>query len=301
MDLPLPATTTATTRASFAPWLGLAKPGIVVGNAVALAGGYFLGARDGFQLLSFAGVLTGLSLVVASAGAVNNVIDRDIDQLMERTRERPMARGDLGVTEALVGAGAAGIAGLALLGWASNLQAVLAAAAGFAVYVFLYSLWLKRGSVHGTVVGSVSGAMPPLTGYLAATGAFDSTALLLALAFAFWQMPHSWAIGLFRGADYRAAGIPLLPVLRGARSTKRAMFAYAAAFVASVAALSLTGPVGPVFWVPSCAAAALWFAQVARGFRARDDVSWARGVFFSSLVVVLVLGVSLGLDGALHG
>lgn len=299
MDLPLPANTTAT-RAAFAPWIGLAKPGIVVGNAVALAGGYFLGDRDGFDPVAFAGVLTGLSLVVASAGAVNNVVDRDIDQLMERTRERTMARGDLGVPEALLGAGFAGLVGFALLGWASNALAVLAAAVGYAVYVLPYTLWLKRGSVHGTLVGSVSGAMPPLTGYLAATGAFDSTALLLALAFGFWQMPHSWAIGLFRGRDYRAAGIPLLPVLRGARAAKKAMLAYTAAFAASVAALSLTGPVGPFFWAPSCAVTAAWLAQVAWGFRARDDEAWARGVFFTSLVVVLVLGVSLGVDGALH-
>lgn len=298
MDLPLPANTT--TRSGIAPWLGLAKPGIVLGNAVSLAGGYFLGARGTFEPLQFAGVLTGLSLVVASAGAVNNVVDRDIDQLMERTRERTMARGDLDIPEALVGAILAGLAGLAILGWASNALAVLAAVTGFAVYVFPYTLWLKRSSVHGTVVGSVSGAMPPLVGYLAATGVFDPTAFLLALSFGFWQMPHSWAIGLFRGDDYRAAGIPLLPVLRGALATKKAMLAYALAFTASVGALSLTEPVGLVFAIPACTASVGWLLLVAWGFRARDDAAWARNVFYASLVVVLVLGIFLSLDGVLR-
>jgi protoheme IX farnesyltransferase len=299
MDLPLPATTPI--RARFAAHLELAKPGIIMGNSLALAGGYFLGAgaQDGFRLAEFSGALTGIALVVASAGAINNVVDRDIDQLMERTRERPMARGDLPMGEALVVSSLLGALGFAILAWTTNWQAMLAALAGFGVYVFLYSLWFKRRSVHGTLVGSVSGAMPPLVGYLAATGAFDRAALLLALAFAFWQMPHSWAIGIFRDRDYRAAGIPLLSVVRGASSVHASMTAYAGAFAGSVVALAALPVTGIVFDAAASAVAVGWFAQVAFGSR-RDGITWARRVFFASLLVVVVLSVSLAIDGSLR-
>lgn len=296
MDLPLPVATP--TRARLAAHLELAKPGIIMGNSLALAGGYFLGAQDEFRFAEFSGALTGIALVVASAGAVNNVFDRDIDQLMERTQARPMAVGDLSTTEALAAAFLLGTLGFALLAWTTNWPAVLAALVGYGVYVFLYTLWFKRRSVHGTLVGSVSGAMPPLVGYLAATGSFDRAALLLALAFAFWQMPHSWAIGIFRDRDYRAAGIPLLSVVRGASRVHASMTAYAGAFAATVIALAVLPVTGIVFDVAASAASMAWFALVAFGSQ-RDQVAWARRVFFASLLVVLVLSVSLGIDGSL--
>lgn len=297
MDLPLPASTSA--RARIASHLELAKPGIILGNSLALAGGYFLGAQGEFRFAQFSGALTGIALVVASAGAVNNVVDRDIDQLMVRTQARPMARGDLSVTEALVAASLLGTLGFALLAWTTNWPAVWAAVVGYGVYVLPYTLWFKRRSVHGTLVGSVSGAMPPVVGYLAATGSFDRAALLLALAFGFWQMPHSWAIGIFRDSDYRAAGIPLLPVLRGASRARLAMAGYAGAFAASVVALALLPVTGIVFDVAATATALAWFALVARGARG-NGIGWARRVFFASLLVVLALSVSMGIDGSLR-
>lgn len=297
MDLPLPASTP--TRARFAAHLELAKPGIILGNSLALAGGYFLGAQGAFRFVEFSGALTGIALVVASAGAVNNVVDRDIDQLMERTHARPMARGDLSVTEALVAASLLGALGFGLLAWTTNLPAVLAAMVGYGVYVLLYTLWFKRRSVHGTLVGSISGAMPPVVGYLAATGSFDRAALLLALAFGFWQMPHSWAIGIFRDRDYRAAGIPLLSVVRGASRVHASMIGYAGAFAASVVALAILPVTGIVFDVAASASSLAWLALVAFGSR-RDEVAWARRVFFASLLVVLALSVSMGIDGSLR-
>lgn len=281
-------------------YLNLAKPGIVLGNALSMVGGYFLGWRGIFEPLEFLGALGGISLVVASAGAVNNVIDRDIDKLMARTRTRPTANGDLGLVEALLVAGALGLAGFAILAWTTNLHALLAAAIGFAVYVGPYTLWLKRRSVHGTLVGSVSGAMPPLVGYAASSGVFDPTALLLVLTFGFWQMPHSWAIGIFRADDYRVAGIPLLPVLRGVPAAKRAMFAYTLAFSVSACALAWIGPAGWIFKAVAVSCAAGWLFVVAGGFRARDDVRWAWTTFYASLVVVMGLSLSLTIDGLLR-
>lgn len=281
-------------------YLNLAKPGIVLGNVLSMVGGYFLGRRGSFAPLEFLGALVGISLVVASAGAFNNVVDCDIDKLMARTRTRPTATGDLGIMEALFAAGTLGLAGFAILAWTTNLLAVLAAAIGFAVYVGPYTLWLKRRSVHGTLVGSVSGAMPPLVGYAASAGVFDPTALLLVLTFGFWQMPHSWAIGIFRADDYRVAGIPLLPVLRGVPAAKRAMLAYTMAFSVSACALAWIGPAGWIFASVAVASSVGWLAVVASGFRARDDVRWSRTTFYASLVVVMGLGLSLSIDGLLR-
>ena len=108
-----------------------------------------------------------------------------------------------------------GIAGMALLLVAANVVAMLIAVVGFVVYVGVYSLYMKRKSVYGTLVGSLSGAAPPVIGYCAVTGQFDTGALILLLIFSLWQMPHSYAIAIFRFKDYRAANIPVLPVIKG--------------------------------------------------------------------------------------
>ena len=192
-------------------YLLVTKPGIIFGNLISVVGGFFLSSKGSLELDLFLATLVGVSLVIASGCVFNNYIDRDIDCLMERTRNRVLVQGLIGPRATLGYATGLGIVGVALLYWVNPLSAALGGL-GFVVYVGLYTLWLKRRSVYGTLVGSLSGATPPVIGYCAVSNEFDSGALILLLIFSLWQMPHSYAIAIFRFKDYQAAAIPVLPV-----------------------------------------------------------------------------------------
>lgn len=286
------------TPALLRTYASLSKPGIVMGNLVALAGGFLLGAHGSVDWLRALALAAGAACVVASGCAINNVVDRDIDVLMARTRGRPMAAGLVPVRRALAFAFALLAAGC-LLAWAATrtLLPVALLAAGHAVYVLAYTLRLKRTSVHGTLVGSLAGAMPPVAGYCAAAGRVDGAALLLLAMFALWQMPHSYAIAIFRAADYRAAAIPVLPVVRGNRTAKRHMVLYMLAFALVAPLLALSGHAGPLYLLVSTAGAGWWLWLGAAGFGAADDARWARRVFFASIAIVTALCAAMALDG----
>ena len=166
----------------FKRYLLITKPGIIMGNLISVLGGFFLAANGSQSLQLLLMTLMGVSLVIASGCVFNNYIDRDIDGLMERTRNRVLVKGLISPRASLIYASLLGVAGVVLLGQINGLAALLGGL-GFVVYVGLYSLWLKRRSVYGTLVGSLSGAMPPVIGYCAVRGEFDSGALVLLLIF----------------------------------------------------------------------------------------------------------------------
>ena len=197
-------------------YLLVAKPGMVLGNLISAAAGFFLASKgrvDG-AALSLA-TLIGISLVVASGCVFNNCVDRKIDRKMVRTRNRALAKGVISLKSPVSYATILGIAGMALLCAATNLLTVVITLAGLVIYVVVYSLYMKRSSVYSTLIGSLAGAAPPLAGYCAVTGSFDLGALILLSIFTLWQMPHCYAIAVYRLDDYTAAGIPVLPVKHG--------------------------------------------------------------------------------------
>lgn len=293
--LPLVITTQAP-ELSLRSFASITKPGIILGNLIAVVGGYFLGSRGEWDSTVFLGTLGGIALVIGSAGAFNNVIDRDIDPLMERTRSRALANGSLSPVPALLFASTLALAGFAMLVALANIPTAAVALFGFFAYVVLYSLGLKRTSIHGTLVGSISGAIPPLVGFTAATARIDLSAILLVLALCFWQMPHSYAIGIFRDKDFRAANIPLLPLLYSVFRTKVTMLAYTILFAVAVLALPYFGFVGSGFAWTMGAASFAWILLTAAGFRSQNNTIWARRVFFSSLWIVTLLSLALVFD-----
>ncbi|MBC7209463.1 MAG: UbiA family prenyltransferase, partial [Pseudomonas sp.] len=160
-------------------FIQITKPGIIFGNVLSVAGGFFLAAKGHVDFALFLAVVIGTSLVVASGCVFNNCIDRDIDHKMERTKNRVMVQGGMSLPLALIYATLLGVAGFSLLYVQANPLAAFCALVGFVVYVGFYSLWLKRKSVHGTLVGSLSGAMPPVIGYCAVSNSFDLAAVTL--------------------------------------------------------------------------------------------------------------------------
>jgi protoheme IX farnesyltransferase len=280
-------------------YLQITKPGIVAGNLISVAGGFFLAAKGHVDPVRLLATLVGVSLVVASGCIFNNVIDRDIDVKMARTRNRVLVKGLVAPGAALVFGAFLGLIGVGLLYVRANTLSAILVVLGFAIYVGAYSLYMKRHSVYGTLVGSFSGAAPPVVGYCAVSGRFDLGAALLLLIFSLWQMPHSYAIAIFRFNDYAAAGIPVQPVSRGIASAKRHIVLYILAFTVAAAMLTVGGYAGYAYLAVAVAIGLYWLWLAVSGYRAADDRVWARKVFVCSIITITALSVMMSID--FHG
>lgn len=277
----------------------LTKPGIVYGNGIAGAAGYFYGAAGGPSLTVFAALLVGISAVIASAGVLNNVIDRDIDAKMKRTKQRAVASGAVTPQRAVLYAAILLAIGVAVLSAGTNILAVSATLFGYFAYVVLYGI-AKRRTVHGTLVGTISGSMPPVIGYVAATGQLDIIAALLFLILLTWQMPHFYAIALFRRDDYAAASIPVLPLVKGEAATRHQSTVYISLFLLSCILFFVYGGTS-VFWLlVMLLVGSYWLYLSILPVINADIAGWARRQFGWSLIVLLVFSALLSVDTFLH-
>lgn len=277
----------------------LTKPGIVYGNALIAIAGYFYGAGGSPSLTIFVSTLVGICAVMASACVYNNVIDRDIDLKMERTKKRAVPAGKVSPANALVFANLLLVGGVLLLVFGANYLAALIAVFGHIAYVVLYGV-AKRKTVHGTLVGTISGSTPPVIGYVAATGRLDLTALLLFLILVAWQMPHFYAIATFRRDDYASAGIPVLTVVKGMDAARKQIIAYVMLFIVACLALGVFGGasllstlimlLGGIYWLYLC------LQPVIDG----QWSSWARKQFGWSLMLLVTMSISWSLDSFWH-
>ena len=276
----------------------LAKPGIVYGNAIAAIAGFLFASQGSPQLGLFLAMLVGISLVMASACVFNNYIDRDIDDAMARTKSRALVTGEISVRSALIYATVLGVVGTLLLVFFTNPLTAAVALFGHFAYVVVYG-YAKRKTVHGTVVGSVSGAVPPVVGYVAVTNSIDIVAVLLFFILVLWQMPHFYAIAMYRLHDYKAAGIPVLPVVKGARRTKIEMLVYIVVFIGAASLLTVLGYAGYTYLAVMLLLGARWLQLGIQGFSAKNDALWARQLFKFSLYVLLGFCVAISLDAFL--
>lgn len=265
----------------------LTKPGIILGNVITTAAGFALASRGEIDFWKFLAVLMGLSLVIGSACVFNNYIDRHADEKMARTKNRPLVVGSVSKSGALLFAVILGFAGTFLLAYQTNLLTTLIALFGFLVYVILYS-FSKYRSIHGTLIGSVAGAVPPVVGYCAVSNHLDAGAWILFAMMAMWQMPHFFAIAIYRLEDYVKASIPLLPIKKGIRTAKVHMCLYTLAFIAASAMLTLFGYTNLVFLIVATLLGAVWLGLCLKGFQCKSDKLWARQMFLFSLLVVMV-------------
>ncbi len=277
-------------------YLQVTKPGIIFGNLISVVGGFLLASKGSIDYPLFLATLVGVSLVVASGCVFNNYIDRDIDKKMERTKNRVLVKGLIAPSVTLVYATALGIVGFALLYIAANPLAMWLAVMGFVVYVGVYSLYMKRHSVYGTLIGSLSGAAPPVIGYCAVINEFDAGALILLAIFSLWQMPHSYAIAIFRFKDYQAANIPVLPVVKGISVAKNHITVYILAFMIATLMLTLVGYAGYKYLIVAAAVSVWWLGMALRGYKTENDSVWARKLFVFSIVAITSLSVMMSID-----
>lgn len=276
-----------------AKYYHLVKPGIVYGNLITAIAGYLLASDLRIYPVAFAMMAIGTALVMASACVINNLADRDIDSKMERTKKRPSASRDVSLTSGVIYAIALAIIGFALIVVFVNKFCAVVGFIGFIDYAWLYT-YLKRRTYHATLIGSLAGAAPIVGGYVAYADHFSTAALIIGVMMLVWQMPHFYAIALYREKDYREADIPVMPVVLGRGNTARWMVFYSLIFLLASMALYFNGPAGIVYLIVMGLVALIWLGYNLGGLKGATML-WARKSFFLSLAVMVIMSVMVAL------
>lgn len=267
-------------------YIALTKPGIIRGNLLSAIAGFLL-ASTFFDIQLFIAILLGTIFVIASGCVLNNYIDRDIDAHMERTKKRALVTHSIPLRNALLFGIVLGFIGFGILLFFTNTVTFVVGLIGWVSYVFIYD-YVKRHSYYGTLVGAVPGATPVVAGYTAVTGTIDATAVVLFAILFTWQIPHFYAIALFRTKEYAAAKIPLLPIVKGVRQTKIQILLFALLFgVASVLLYSVSN-VTVLYLISMITVSAVWVYIIYSGFAGKNTEKWAKKVFGFSLLILLI-------------
>ncbi len=291
----MPANPVLPLRARVSGFVALTKPRIIELLLVTTVPTMFV-ARQGVPSvwLMVATVLGG-TLAAGGANAVNMVVDRDIDSLMERTRERPLVTGVMTPRAALVFAVTLEVAAFVwLLATVNLLSAVLAVSATF-FYVFVYTLWLKRTSTHNIVIGGAAGAVPVLVGWSAVTNSLAWAPVVLFLVMFFWTPPHFWALAIKYRDDYAAAGVPMLPAVASLEETASRIILYTVILVALSVVFAPVAGMGLLYLVSALVLGAV-FGAFALAVRRDPGERTAMRLFTYSITYITLLFGAITLD-----
>ncbi|HEY1326597.1 MAG TPA: heme o synthase [Casimicrobiaceae bacterium] len=237
----------------------------------------------------------GIALVAGAAAAINCLVERKIDSVMQRTRVRPLPRGQLTSRQTLVFAGIVGAAGLWLLFRFVNPLTMWLTLATFVGYAIVYTVLLKPATPQNIVIGGASGAMPPVLGWAAVTGGVPPEALLLFLIIFIWTPPHFWSLALYRREDYRRAGLPMLPVTHGQRYTQLMIVLYTVVLVAATLMPYAIRMSGPLYLVAALSLGATFIGYAVRLYRNYSD-ALSRATFRFSILYLAALFSALLID-----
>jgi heme o synthase len=276
---------------SIRDYIQLTKPGILRSNLFAAFAGFWIAAKWEIDWLLLIYTLIGTTLVLASSCVFNNYLDRDLDVKMKRTSTRALPSGRIQARRVLVYAIILGVLGLATLLIFVNPLSALLGFVGMFVYVVVYTAWLKRTSTLSTVMGSFSGAMPPVIGYVAVTELMDIGAWILFGILFLWQPPHFWALGIRRMEEYRAAGFQILPVVKGIPRTKWQMLPYVVLLIPVSILLYTYNYAGLIYLIAAVVLGVGWLLLCIAGLFAKNDDRWAKRTFMFSIYYLLIIFV----------
>jgi heme o synthase len=237
----------------------------------------------------------GGALSAGGAGAINHAVDRDIDRMMARTADRPVASGRISPGAAIAFGAGLGCASFALLALTVNPLAAALSLCGLLGYVFVYTLWLKRRTPQNIVIGGAAGAVPPLVAWAAVTGGLSGTAFYLFAIVFFWTPPHFWALSLLMKDEYAKVGVPMLPVVRGETETRRQILLYTVLLYAVTQLPFCAGAFGIEYLLASMTLGGAFIYCAARLLRSADR-AWALRTYLFSLAYLALLFVSMPLD-----
>ena len=286
-------------RATFGAYLRLTKPRVIELLLVTAVPPMFLAEQGLPPLRLVLAVVVGGALAAGGANTINCWIERDRDQLMRRTHARPLPQGEIPAGHALFFGIALNVVAFALLASVANLLAAVLTLSATLFYVFVYTLWLKPRTVQNIVIGGAAGAVPVLVGWAAVRDSLAAPAWILFAVVFFWTPAHFWALASKYRDDYAAAGIPMLPVVRGIEETTRQIAAYAMITVALTFALTLTGEVGRFYAVAVLVLGAVF---VGRALALRHSPTPAAAIrFFGwSNVYLMLVFVAVAVDALVH-
>ena len=284
-------------------WIALLKPRVL--SLVVFTGLIGMVVAPGHlnPVLALAAILS-ITVAAGAAGAINMWFDRDIDAVMHRTRNRPIPGGRIAPEAALsYGIFLAG-ASVMVMFLATNAAAAAVLALSIGFYVFVYTMWLKRRTPQNIVIGGAAGAFPPVIGWAAVTGSVDLVPLLMFAIVFFWTPPHGWSLALYAHAEYRRAGVPMLPVVAGPRETRRQIVLYTLVLIPVTLAPWRIGFSGLVYAASALALGGYFLACVWRVARDRQDADGtsltndrpARAAFKFSILYLFLLFGALALD-----
>ena len=269
-------------------YLALTKPPIISLLLITATGGMFLAAGGIPSLQTLALVCIGGALGAGGANAINHFLDQDIDALMSRTARRPVASNRIAPIHALTFGIALNVAAfLVLTYWVNLLSASLTLSATL-FYLLVYTGWLKRNTPQNIVIGGAAGSIPPMVGWAAVTGGVELPALYLFSIVFFWTPPHFWALAMLIQKDYKAAGVPMLPVVVGEERTTQNIFMYSLALVALTLLFAATDAVGLVYLASAVVLGAV-FIVMAWHLRREQTIRKARHLYLYSLLYLALL------------
>lgn len=271
----------------------LTKPRIAFMVLITTFTGMWLatGGPPAWELMLF--TLLGVGMASASSSAFNNYIDREIDQLMDRTRNRPLPAGRLPAWSALAVGSVLGVGSFALLMSSVNaLTAWLALFTNF-FYVVVYTIWLKRHSPLCTSIGGVAGALPPVLGVTAVANEITPVAWALFGFMYLWQPPHFWALALIKTEEYRKVGIPMLPVVKGEWITKRQMLIYTVLLLPASLSLTWLGATGWIYGAVALILSLVYLVMTIQFIRQEVTRKSAYRLFFFSIIYLCILFVMM--------
>ena len=282
------------TRSLVSDLIALTKPRIISLLLVTTVAPMFVAGRPSWTLVLIVSI--GGYLMAGGANAVNMYLDRDIDDLMARTRLRPIPSGRMAAPAVLAFGVALATAATGLLAHFVNVLTAALALAGFYFYVFVYTRWLKRRTPQNIVIGGAAGAFPPLVGWAAVTGRVDLAALYLFLIIFYWTPPHFWALALLKQRDYERAGVPMAPLVWGETETKSQMLWYTIVLGAVTVLPVAFGAFGVVYLV---AAVGLWAVLLIGVLAVRRRTATAKAawsVYKYSLLYLALLFLAMVVD-----
>ncbi len=279
----------------FRAYVALTKPRIILMLLFTALGGLFLASGGTPDALITLVVLTAGALASAGANALNQWLDSDIDEAMRRTRSRPVVVGAIPRSHAIAFGVATNIIAFAMLTALVNWQSAVLTLSATLIYVFVYTIGLKRTSTQNIVIGGAAGAIPPAVGWVAVTGSLDLPAIYLFAIVFFWTPPHFWALSLLLKDDYAKANVPMLPVVAGVDATKKTILLYTVLMLALTTMFAATGAVGLVYLASAVVLGAL-FIYYAWRLNRRPGIEGAKPLYLYSLLYLAALFLAIIVD-----
>ncbi|MBI2122570.1 MAG: protoheme IX farnesyltransferase [Armatimonadetes bacterium] len=280
-------------------YVSLTKPRIIVLLLVTTAASMLIAAPGTVSPWLIASTLLGGALAAGSASTFNQLVERDIDAVMSRTRRRPIPAGRISPASAFAFGAMLGVFAFVVMAVSINLLTAILVLGALGFYILVYTVWLKRLTPQNIVIGGAAGAMPALGGWIVATGRVEVPALILFLIVFLWTPPHFWALSLYRRDDYARAGVPMLPVVAGEAVTRRQILLYSIALVGSTLLLYRVGPMGVIYAISALLLGVIFLALAVELWRSPRPGAAVR-LFGYSVIYLALLFSAMVVDKLLR-